>query len=119
MDSEGLKDKPNTRDDEVTKAYRGVFLSSEAGRFVLSDILDELGAFTYRPQRTEAELRESIIKDNFAKLLLWKLGIWRKENAVKIPAAMERGWREEESEKGIIGRLVRLPWNKRTEAEKE
>jgi len=125
MDSNVLNDKPDTRNDEVVEKYRQVFLTSEAGRFVLTDILNELGEYSYRSYKSEYEMLEAIIKSNLSKLILWKLGIWRVENAKDIVPAIVRGWDEEEEQDeklkhtSMIRRLLRLPWNKRTEEKKQ
>lgn len=110
MNSRDIEEKKNNKDVEVTRKYRKVFLSTEDGLFVLTDILNELGDFSYRSFKSEEDAKESIIKSNISKLILWKLGVWRTENATKIPEAMVKGFDEGKSAKSIIRKIIRLPW---------
>jgi len=112
VDSREIEEKKNTVSEEVTKKYRKVFLTDKDGEFVLTDILNELGDFSFRPFKTEENAKESVIKSNLSKLILWKLGVWNTANATKITKAKTTG----KTSKGIIGKIIRLPWkNKETE----
>ena len=118
MNRNELSEKKDNRESEVIRKYRKVFLGSEDGKYVLTDILNELGEFHMRALKTDFERTEALIKSNLTKLILWKLGVWRTENATEIAGAFVTGWDGEKTEKGIIGRLLKLPWNKREEEKK-
>ena len=65
--------KPTTK--ETVAKYRNVFGTSE-GKEVFFDILEELGFF-----KSEILTTEDATKNNFAKLLLAKVGSWHANNS--------------------------------------
>ena len=65
----------NQTTDTIVAKYRNVFGSPE-GREVFFDILEELGFF-----KSEILTTEDATKNNFAKLMLAKVGSWHPNNS--------------------------------------
>jgi len=73
------KKKKEYKPEEVKReVYRKVFLSDE-GRIVLTDILNDLGHMI-----VDSLEPEQLILQNYAKVLLSKLGIWQPHNIKNI-----------------------------------
>lgn len=66
--------------DTVTALYREVF-SSESGRMVLAHMLVELHFFD---EVDAALVNEEVYLRNYARKLLYRIGIWREQNIKEI-----------------------------------
>jgi hypothetical protein len=65
-----------------TEAYRRVF-ATPAGRIVLTDMLNDLGAISGR-----IESEEDRVLNNYARTLLKKIGIWKGRNIYHLTDAL-------------------------------
>ena len=68
--------------DSNRDIYRKVFGSHE-GRLVLMDMLNDLDFF-----EMEVESETKLVLQNYAKVILEKMGIWREHNAKRIADAL-------------------------------
>lgn len=82
----------NNLNEEEKKAYKDYLINreilrnaykTENGRYALLALLADLDFFD-----AGVETPEEVARQNAARLLLYKLGIWRKENAKRIVDAL-------------------------------